>query len=124
MSRRGAQARVLRHIVEPIIESFVPVPMVDVPVPQMENQLVEVCRLLDVLIPEQSFEVPKISSSSQSCRRRVRFVEQTAEQLVEVPVPSFRDCVIQQTLSSVVLSRHSDAVGCEWCHCSGPRGLY
>ena len=46
------------------------------------------------------------------------------EQLVEVPVPSFRDCVIQQTLSSVVLSRHLDADGCEWCHCSGPRGLY
>ena len=62
------------------------VPTLDVPVPQMENQLVEVCRLLDFLIPEQAIEVPKISSSSRhSRRRRVRFAEQTAEQLVEVP---------------------------------------
>ena len=60
-------------------------PTLDVPVPQMENQLVEVCRLLDVLIPEQAIEVPKISSPLQSRRRRVRFAEQTAEQLVEVP---------------------------------------
>ena len=45
----------------------------------------EVCRQLDTPIPEQAIEVPKISSSRQSRRRRVRFAEQTAEQLVEVP---------------------------------------
>ena len=50
------------------------------------NQLVEVCRQLDTHIPEQAIEVPKTSSSSRhSRRRRVRFAEQTAEQLVEVP---------------------------------------
>ena len=57
----------------------------DVPVPQMENQLVEVCRELDSPIPELAIEVPKISSPCRPCRRRVRFAEQTAEQLVEVP---------------------------------------
>ena len=36
-------------------------------------------------LPEQAFEVPKISSSRHSRRRRVRFAEQTAEQLVAVP---------------------------------------
>ena len=50
------------------------------------NQLVEVCRKLDTHIPEHAIEVPKISFSSRhSRRRRVRFAEQTAELLVEVP---------------------------------------
>ena len=35
--------------------------------PQMENQLVEVCRQLDIRVPEQAIEVPKISSSSRHC---------------------------------------------------------
>ena len=61
-------------------------PTLDVPVPQMENQLVDVCRLFDVLIPEQAIEVPKISPTPRPPRRqRVRFAEQTAEQLVKVP---------------------------------------
>ena len=51
----------------------------------MENQLVEVCRLFDVLIPEQAIAVPKISSSRHSHRRRERFAEQMAEQSVELP---------------------------------------
>ena len=38
----GPQARVLLRTVKPIIESFVPVPMIDVPVPQMVDQLSEV----------------------------------------------------------------------------------
>ena len=40
----GPQARVLRRTVEPIIESFVPVPMIDAPVPQMVDQAAEVVR--------------------------------------------------------------------------------
>ena len=69
-----------------IVDSPQVVPSLDVPVPQMENQLVEVCRQLDTHIPEQAIEVPKTSSSSRhSGRRRVRFAQQTAEQLVEVP---------------------------------------
>ena len=61
------------------------VPSLDVLVAQLANQLLEVCRQLDTHIPEQAVEVPKISSPSRLCRRRVRFAEQTAEQLVEVP---------------------------------------
>ena len=69
-----------------IVDSPQVVPSLDVPAPQMENQLVEVCRQLDMLIPEQAIEVRKTSSSSRhSRRRRVRFAQQTGEQLVEVP---------------------------------------
>ena len=46
----------------------------------------EACRHLDLPIPEQAIEVPKISPTPRPPRRRrVRFAEQTAEQLVEVP---------------------------------------
>ena len=79
------QERDQRHTVEQIVDTALFVPSLDVPVPQMENQLVEVCRQLDVHIPEQVIKVPKISSPPRPCRCRVRFVEQTAEQLVEVP---------------------------------------
>ena len=79
------QERDQRRTVEQIIDTALFVPSLDVPVPQMENQLLEVCRQLDTPIPEQVIEVPKISSSRQSPKRRVRFAEQTAEQLVEVP---------------------------------------
>ena len=85
------QERYQRRTVEQNVDNSPFLPTLDVPVPQMENQLVEVCRQLDthgpsdVLIPEQAIEVPKISSSRHSHRRSVRFVEQTAEQLVEVP---------------------------------------
>ena len=68
-----------------IVDYTLIVPSLDVPVPQMANQLLEVCRQLDTPIPEQAIQVPKIFSSRHSRKRRVRFAEQTAEQLVEVP---------------------------------------
>ena len=73
------QHRVQRCTVEQIVDTALIVPSLDVPVPQMVNQLLGVCRQLDTPIPEQVIEVPKISSF-----RRVRFEEQMAEQLVEV----------------------------------------
>ena len=80
------QERDQRHTVEQIVDTVLFVPSLDVPVPQLENQLVDVCRLFDVLIPELVIEVPKMSSAPRPPRRRrVRFAEQTAEQLVEVP---------------------------------------
>ena len=83
------QERDQRRTVEQIVDNTLIVPSLDVPVPQMENQLVEVCGQLDTHIPEQAVEVPKTSSSSRhSRRRRVRFAQQTAEQLVEVPTIS------------------------------------
>ena len=68
---------------EQIVDTVLFVPSLDVPVPQRENQLVEACRHLDLPIPEQAIELPKISSTPRPPRRRrVRFAEQTAEQLV------------------------------------------
>ena len=79
------QERDQRRTVEQNVDTALFLPSLDVPVPQMANQLLEVCRQIDTPIPEQVIDVPKISSSRQPHRRRVRFAEQTAEQLVEVP---------------------------------------
>ena len=63
----GPQARVLRRTVEPIIESFVPVQMIDVPVPQssMGGVLDHILQRTAEMVPEEVIlviEVPKISS--------------------------------------------------------------
>ena len=67
---------------------FVPVvEVLDIPAPQMVEQLLEVFGRLDIEVPEQVIEVPK---SSQDCIRG-RLVDcdlrrpQMAEQLIEVP---------------------------------------
>ena len=57
------QERVQRRTVEQNVDNSLFLPTLDVPVPQMENQLVEVCRLFDVLIPEQAIAVPKITGA-------------------------------------------------------------
>ena len=80
------QERVQRCTMEQNVDNSPFLPTLDVPVPQRENQLVEACRHLDLPIPEQAIEVPKISPTPRPPRRRrVRFAEQTAEQLVELP---------------------------------------
>ena len=56
-----SQERVQRHTVDQIVETFVPVQVLDDPVPQMVDQLVEVFKLLDIAVPEQVVDVPKIS---------------------------------------------------------------
>ena len=79
------QERVERHVVEQMADVCPLVQILDAPVPQGGNQLVEAFRHLDLHVPEQAIEVPKISSSPcRSRRRRVPLV-QTTEQLVEVP---------------------------------------
>ena len=66
-----SQERVQRRTVEQDVDSSLVAPSLDNPVPQMENQLLDVCRQLDVFTPEQAIEVPKISSpSAQGARRR------------------------------------------------------
>ena len=89
----------------------------------MVGQLVEVFRHIDTVVPEQVIDVPKISSSRHSRRRRVRFAEQMAEQLVEVLVASPRDCVITATLTEVVLARRLDTAGRQWWLCAVARGV-
>ena len=81
-SQEWDQRRTVEQIVD---DSSLVVPSLDVPVPQMESQLVEMCRQLDIHFPEQAIEVPKISSSPRHSRRRRVPLVQTAEQLVEVP---------------------------------------
>ena len=89
------QERDQRRTVVQIVDRPLVVPSLDVPMPQMENQLVEVCWHLDLPIPEQAVEVPKISSSSRLfCERQVPMVQQTAEQLVEVSLHGFVDQIM------------------------------
>ena len=86
---RGPQERVQLRTVEHIADVVPMVQILDAPVPQVGelgvDQLVEALRHLDLLIPEQVIEVPKISSPCRHCRRRRLPVQQMAEQLVEEP---------------------------------------
>ena len=77
------QERDVRHIVKHRVEACPFVQILDAPVGG--NQLVEAFRHLDLHVPEQAIEVPKISSSPRRSRRRRVPMVQTAEQLVEVP---------------------------------------
>ena len=66
----GPQERVPQHTVEPMLETFVPVPSLDVPVPQTVDQLEDVLKIVDNSVPEQLIEVPNqdlVPSSTSSC---------------------------------------------------------
>ena len=92
---QGPQERVQRHAVEQMIESFVPVPMLDLdaPVPPMVDQLVDVLKLFDNSVPEQVIVVPKIS----------------------------QDAIPQRT---VLFDLFNDRHGHEWVRVVGPTGVY
>ena len=95
------QGRVLRRTVEQNVDA-VTFPSLDVPEPQMGNQLVEVLQKIDTRSLHQVTEVPKIFPVSVP----QRFVEsrppQLAEQLVEVPTdPAY----VLLVLASKVYSR-------------------
>ena len=62
--------RVQRHTVEQLIETFVPVPMLDVPVLQSVEQLVDVLKIIDISVREQ-VDVPKIISKDNIPQRAV-----------------------------------------------------
>ena len=82
---QGPQLGVQRHAAAHI-EDIVPyVQILDAPVPLVGDQVVDAFRHLDLHVPVQVIEVPKISSSRRRCRRRRVPVVQAAEQLVEVP---------------------------------------
>ena len=82
------QLGVQRHTAEQIIETFVPVQVLDAPVPQMgEVQVVEFMQQFDApVVAEPVIDVPKISLD-QTRRRMGDYLRppQTAEQLLEVP---------------------------------------
>ena len=83
---RGPQERVLRHTVEHIVDLSPFVQILDVPVQQVVDQLVDLMKHFDTQSPvEQDIAVPKISLDRipQSFVDRCR--PQMAEQLVDVP---------------------------------------
>ena len=82
---QGPQLEVQRHAAAHI-EDIVPhVQILDAPGPLVGDQVMEAFRHLDLHVPVQVIEVPKISSSRRRCRRRRVPMVQTAELLVEVP---------------------------------------
>ena len=83
-----------RHTVEQMADVAPMVQILDAPVPQMVDQLVDVLKLFDNSVPEQVIDVPKISQDAIP-QRTVLCEPQLAEQLVEVPtVPFF----VEQTV--------------------------
>ena len=80
-----SQERVLRHTVEQTGDVAPGLPALDLLVPQMVDKLEDVLKIVDLFVPAQEIEVPKISSLPRPPPRRVLPVPQTAEQLVEVP---------------------------------------
>ena len=99
----GPQERVQRRTVQQIID-FALLPTLDDPAPQMVEQLPDVLQFFGTFLsdPEQVVKVPKISSSRRSHRRRVRFAEQLAEQLVEVPT------IVSYSLLQLIMEQNAD----------------
>ena len=81
---RGPHVGLERHVVEDLGELAPLVQILDAPVPQTVEQLVEFFKDIDVEVPAQVIEVPKISQDIIP-QRSVDLVPQLVEQLVEVP---------------------------------------
>ena len=77
--------RVLRHTVDQIVVAVPLVPLLDDPVPQMVDTVLEFFRALDLPVGEQVIAVPKISTDRVSQRLVERRLPHIVEQLVEVP---------------------------------------
>ena len=95
------QEWVQRPIAEQIVETFVPLQVLDAPVPQMETQLVEFTQKLDTANAEQVIEVPKLSQDRIPQRFAVRR-PQKAEQLVEVPTVLSFSSLQQQSAEQII----------------------
>ena len=131
---RGPQDRVQQRTVEQLAEVVPMVQILDIPEPQPVEQLVDVLRLVDALVPvaEQVIEVPKIILENIPPRRLVRD-PQLAEQLVavptpfpaHVPVPHMEDQLVDVPQTHIV--PRSFFVGTDrniWCQLRGPSGVY
>ena len=82
---RGPHARVQRRTVQQIVDAVPLVPLLDDPVPQMVDTVLEFFRALDLPVVEQVIAVPKISTDRVSQRLVERRLPQMVEQLVDVP---------------------------------------
>ena len=65
------------------------VQILDAPAPQLVDKLEDVLRIVDLPVPVQEIDVPKISSLSRPPLRRALPVPQTSGQLVDVPMPAW-----------------------------------
>ena len=101
MGEPQLQARVQRHTVEQRIEHTPYVQILDAPVPQVADFVMDVFRALDSSIAEQVIEVPKLSCSS--CPSRSPCLEpQMAEQLVDVPTVLSYALLQQRNVEQIV----------------------
>ena len=110
----GPQEPVQRRTMEQIVDPVPEVPLLDAPVPQMVDKLEDVLKIVDLFVPAQEIEVPRISSPSCPPPRRVLRSPQMAEQLVDVPVPSVREVTI--------MAPFVDTAGRTWYWLSRPDG--
>ena len=120
------QERVLRHTVEHIVDLVRVAPMVqilDAPVPQTVDQLQDITRFFDTLlpVPEQVIEVPKILLDDVPVRA-VLNDPQLAEQLVEVPTLVSSSLRLDAKEEDTIVAMASDAFDRTWFQVSGPRG--
>ena len=105
-TRSGRRHGDQRRTMEQIVDYTLIVPLLDVPVPQMANQLSEVCRQIDTPIPEQVIDVTKISLFPSVSQAPCALCGAgRAEQLVEVPDDHIvlivtRDCGAERGHSS------------------------
>ena len=79
------QERVLRRTVEQKVEPVRGAPVLDVPVPQMVEHVVDVLKIIDRGPAEQVIEVPKVSLQDVVPLRAALCEPQLAEQLVDMP---------------------------------------
>ena len=81
-------SRVHRHIMEDLGECAPSVQLLDLPVPLMVDQPVDILKIIAMLLPavdEQVIDVPKIIQDSTPQRLKPPEPQQLVEQLVEVP---------------------------------------
>ena len=91
----GPQERVPRHTVEQMADVAPMVQILDAPVPQMVEHVVDVLK---------TFDMPKVTLQDVVPQRAVLRVPQLAEQLVDMPVPE-----------SVILAHGRCDLGVKWC---------
>ena len=123
---RGPQDRVQQRTVEQLAEVVPMVQILDIPESQGVEQLVDVLRFVDALVPvaEQVIEVPKIILDPQLAEQSVAvptpfpahvLVPRMEDQLVEVP---------QIVTHIVPRSFFVSTDGYIWCQLRGPVGVY
>ena len=101
VSRGGRRHGSQKHTMEQLAEAVPMVYILHIPVPQMVEQLLEVFRLLDTqMLLEQAIAEPKISLDRIPLRS-VELVPQTVEDLVEVPTVLTLSS-LQQTAEQIV----------------------